>query len=480
MSVPFLSISAISADIISPNTEWAAYANQKTVMTQTDLIIGPIVFVFIMTYAILYYATIRDNTLKKLYFPALILKLAGGIAMGLVYQTHYGIGDTFNYYFHASLMYEAFSKSPELWFKLMTWSGDEINSHAETVYYGQNMFWEYDPHAFFLIRIASLFGLVCMHNYAGISFLMTAFSFYGLVSVYRVFTYFYPSIKRQIGLVVFFIPSVLMWTSGLLKDTVALTGICFIVKAFFDIFIIRKRILSNLILLLFFVWVVLQLRPFIVFMLAPPFLLWFFYNKIDRIRPNWFRYLSIPLFTTTIILGGYATVMLTGIGSGIINGAPGRIYASATWIASVGERMGGSVYTLGDIQPTWASIISLFPKAVNVSLFRPYLWEVKSFLMVFSALESFFILLLFLRVLYKRGVLGILEDITTQPMVNVMITFSILSAFIIGVGTWNFGSLIRYKATFIIFFLSALIIMLNRAKVYREQPKSQQHSQQPN
>ena len=61
--------------------------------------------------------------------------------------------------------------------------------------------------------------------------------------------------------------------------------------------------------------------------------------------------------------------------------------------AEITEKQGGSGYTLGDFDYSPSGMIRKIPLAINVSLFRPYLWEVKNPVMLLSAIESLVFLL---------------------------------------------------------------------------------------
>src|SRR5690606_11975406 len=64
-------------------------------------------------------------------------------------------------------------------------------------------------------------------------------------------------------------------------------------------------------------------------------------------------------------------------------------------------RDAGSGYTLGELDGTWSSMVRLAPQAINVSLFRPYLWEVKNPLMFMAAVESLFLIMLTIYVVFR-------------------------------------------------------------------------------
>ncbi len=125
-------------------------------------------------------------------------------------------------------------------------------------------------------------------------------------------------------------------------------------------------------------------------------------------------------------------------------------------------REAGSGYALGELDGTFGSMVRLAPQAINVSLFRPYFWEVKNPLMLMSAVESFFLLGFAIYVLVKKksSVLSAFAD----PNVIFAMVFSLSFAFAVGVSTFNFGTLARYKIPLLPFFLTGLIIILDYSK----------------
>jgi hypothetical protein len=122
-----------------------------------------------------------------------------------------------------------------------------------------------------------------------------------------------------------------------------------------------------------------------------------------------------------------------------------------------GARQGdGSGYTLGNLDGTWQSMILLAPSAINVSLFRPYFWEVNNPLMALSAIESFVALLFTIFVLFR-----VRTEIFSYLRSEVIfcIVFALIFAFGVGISTYNFGTLSRYKVPLLPFYWSALVII---------------------
>ena len=86
--------------------------------------------------------------------------------------------------------------------------------------------------------------------------------------------------------------------------------------------------------------------------------------------------------------------------------------------------------------------------------------------MLISAVESFAILLLTLYILfYARSVL---HRVITNPLLLFCILFSLTFAFAVGVSTFNFGTLVRYKIPMIPFYIIALGEVYCQAKSFKK------------
>jgi hypothetical protein len=124
----------------------------------------------------------------------------------------------------------------------------------------------------------------------------------------------------------------------------------------------------------------------------------------------------------------------------------------------------GSGYTLGELDGSFNSMIKLAPQAINVSLFRPYLWEVNNPLMLLSGMESLVFLILTLILVFKYR-LSALKSLR-NPDISFSFVFSLIFAFAVGVSSFNFGTLSRYKIPLLPFYAVALVLTF-----YENKPK---------
>ena len=123
------------------------------------------------------------------------------------------------------------------------------------------------------------------------------------------------------------------------------------------------------------------------------------------------------------------------------------------------EYYGGSSFDIGDYDGTAGGILPLFFPALNAGLFRPFLWEGKSVVLLMAALENTFLLGFTIYILFKTRVKGTFKIIAQNPLLLFCVIFAVLFAFMIGLTTSNFGALVRFKIPIIPFFLSTLFIV---------------------
>ena len=427
-------------------------------MKLIDFLIAPITFSILIIIAYAIRAAFADQETKHYFFPALLLKMMGAIGVGLIYQFYYGGGDTFSYYTHgAAHIVDAFYDNFSAGFKLLTAQGE---FDAETYKYASKIWMYRDPTSYFVVRIASVFGVLTYNSYAGTALLFAFFSFWGLWMMYQSFCTIYPELKLHFAVAIFFIPTVFFWGSGILKDTITLGATGFLVYSFIQIFFERKKLLWNSLLFLLSIYIITSIKLYIFLCLMPALILWYFFYRIGQIRSIVARILIAPFLLT---LGGGAAFFVA-----LKAGEENKRYA-LDQIAETAQvtaydirywtgKDAGSGYSLGELDGTFTSMIRLTPQAINVSLFRPYIWEVNNPLMLLSALEALFLLGLTIRLFYRNKFVHITQSIRS-PIVLFCLIFAIIFAFAVGISTYNFGTLSRYRIVMIPFYILAVFIL---------------------
>jgi hypothetical protein len=431
-------------------------------MEQKDLIVTPLLLILIYCVAYFLRPFVTDSLTRRYFFPALTVKLIGAIALGVVYQFYYGGGDTFSFHTHGSRhIWQAFMDSPGAGMKLFF--SDRVNQTGIYKYSSQIYFFR-DSQSYMIVRIAALFDLITFSTYSATALLFALLSFTGMWMFFLTFYKQYTHLHFRLAIAALFIPSVFFWGSGILKDSITLACIGIATYQFYRIFFERKVSFTTVVMLLISLYLIFSIRKFVLQAYLPAVIVWIFARYFSGIRSLVLKIILIPMLAIVVAISAYFAILKIGQDDArysidkIANTAKVTAYDIRYWSG----REAGSGYSLGDLDGSLGSVVRLAPQAVNVSLFRPYLWEVRNPLMLMSAFESFLLSILFVYVIIRKKALFV--EAFSDPNVLFTMIFAISFAFAVGVSTFNFGTLARYKIPILPFFLTALILILDYRK----------------
>ncbi len=427
-------------------------------MTSQDFIVTPIILLLLYGVAFLFRGSATDSITRRYFIPALTVRFVGAIALGMVYQFYYGGGDTFNFYNGgAKWIWRAFTDSPILGLKMIF--TNHANPDIDLFRYWDNIWYKRDAASYFVARIAGFFDLFTFHTYSATACCFAFFSFIGLWAMFMSFYRAFPPIHQRLAIAILFVPSVFFWGSGLLKDTLTIGALGWANYALLNIFEFRRRILFSVIILIFTSWLIISLKIYILLSLIAAVSVWLFYRYTASIDNPVIKVMAMPVLLLVALGTGY--LALDQISSIDSRYALDNIAKTAQITAydiryGWGARLGtNSGYTLGELDGSFGSLLRVAPQAVAVSLFRPFLWEVRNPLMLISALESLIITFLTLRLLIQ----GRFKRLTQAPVLILCLTFAIIFAFAVGVSTYNFGTLARYKIPLLPYYFTMLAVL---------------------
>jgi hypothetical protein len=413
-------------------------------METRDLVVTPVIIVLVYMVAFIIRPFVTDDINRGYFFPALTFKIIGAIALGFIYQFYYGGGDTFNYHTYGSRhVWDAIISAPYDGIKLLFVDGSEPPPPG-TYPYASKIIFFHDPSSYFVIRVAALFDLFTFSSYSATAVLFATLSFFGMWLFFLAFYEAYPHLHKWIATAAFFIPSVFFWGSGLLKDTITLGCLAGATYAVVKLFVTREIRIHNILLLLVCAYVIFGIKKYILLCYLPAMLMWIFAGNFTRIKSMAVKVMLVPFVGAAIIAIGYFAVVKIGEDDPrySIDKIAMTARITAYDIGFYTGRDAGSGYSLGELDGTFNGMIKLAPQAINVSLFRPYLWEVRNPLMLLAALESFAFLILTIYAFYRsRRVIG---RAFGDPTILFCFIFSLTFAFAVGVSTFNFGTLTRY------------------------------------
>src|SRR5690606_16025006 len=195
----------------------------------------------------------------------------------------------------------------------------------------------------------------------------------------------------------------------------------------------KQGILKHLLFILIASWILLSTKNYIFYTFFAAFIIWGIYSFIANRTSPIIKFL-VKFFLAIVLLGFFIYFFLVpdnpiqeSFMAGLTKGE------NLQELMTIANQMdGGTGYTLPQIEfSAWGFIKSFF-SSLNVTLFRPYVWETENVLMLLSSFESFFILILAVTVILKGGVGRFSRLGKDYPVVLFMLVFSFIFSPIVG------------------------------------------------
>lgn len=394
----------------------------------------------------------------KYFLSGLAIKIIGALSLALIYVLYYKGGDTLGYFHDALCWNRLLIQNPAAFFQVFK-EGTNIDNYF---YFSQSTglpIYYKATDTINVVRLAFLATFFGANSFLVASILFAVVSFGGIWKMYRVFVSEFPALYKELAFAFLFIPSVVFWGSGILKDTITLSCVGYFFSSFYTLFIKRTNILSNLFILLVSSLLILSIKPYIFIALLPGVLIWTVNNYVSRIQGSFVRATATPVFL--IISSAFAYIILL-----MLSGQLGQYTldnllekAVVTQVDLKADYYRGNSFDIGNLEPTVGSLLRHSHLAIEASLFRPYLWEANNLVMFLSGAENLWFLFFTLVILFKTKVVGVFPYFVRHHLLTFSLTFSIFFAFAVGVSTSNFGSLVRYRIPILPFYIASLYII---------------------
>jgi hypothetical protein len=410
------------------------------------------------------------HPLRRYYLPGLYVKFAGVIFIALVYQYYYGEGDTFFFFDHARIINSALDDSFSSWIRLLLRTSPD--EHPELYEYTSQLTFYRDKSSYTVASITAVLGVFTGTTYMPTALLFAYLAYTGIWAMYKTFANIYPKLHKELAWAFLFIPSTVVWGSAIFKDTICMFGLGWMVYTTFRIFINRDFSLRNVFMLAFCFYLIGIIKVYILLAFLPSLSLWLLLTYSHRVQPAALRVLISAGFIGVVAAGFFffSQQFSKELNRYSLERVAYTSQVTRGWITyASGEE--GSAYDLGEFEPTVGGMMSKFPAAVAVTLYRPFLWESRKVIVLLSALEALVFVLLTLYVLFRNGPGNIFTGFSKDPNIIFCLIFSLIFAFAVGISTYNFGSLSRYKIPCLPFYATFLILLTNKKNEFtRKQP----------
>jgi hypothetical protein len=289
-------------------------------------------------------------------------------------------------------------------------------------------------------------------------FFVTGLALFGALNIYRAANDAYPEcspVRMFVATVLF--PSVAFWTSALHKEAFAIAGIGALLAGWRSAY--HKKIRA-------FVYAPMGLTLLFLFRApaVPPLVLglavFFAWDRLQKSRG------ADLVLLGPVYLVATAVALLLGMAA-MSRFAPSYALDRVQNTVATSQRAwstvtGGSSFAPEDAVPdSVGGQIARLPLALLNALFRPQLFDVNNIAALISALEMTTITYLNYSAVRRHGFGALVARIQRSPFLLMCMVVTVAGCTMVGLVTFNFGSLARYRVPFLPFY-GALVIALTQ------------------
>jgi hypothetical protein len=439
-------------------------------VTLSDIIFTFLIVLLMILGAFIYQKNkITKDSRYRFFTVGFIVKIFSVLAFCTIYLTVYG-GDTLSYFHNMQVLNHLLLKNPNEYFDIIINGIDGTSLYYFTHDTGMPSYMWKDSSSFFVSRLLSPLALISGNSFLVSSVLVAGISYYGSWKLFFFLSEKHPALTKEMAISALFIPSVLFWGSGIMKDTIIVFCMSFaLITA--DRMVQLKINAKNMLIFIFCAWLILIIKPYIVVALLPTIFIWMGYNQFKKIKHKMIKYVITPFVIAGVFGGILFTYSRLAQDLGKYSDFDSMINRAKVVQEDLlrAEQYGENNFYIGEITGTVANMLELFPQALMAGLFRPYIWEAGNIFMLISGVENLIILLLVIAVFFKRKIGKVFHLIGDDPFLLGLMVFVIFLAFGIGLSTSNFGALVRYRIPLMPLLIASMFILRYYYKQHMKQ-----------
>lgn len=301
-----------------------------------------------------------------------------------------------------------------------------------------------------IIRYLSIINHINFGSYF-ISVLYTLFlSFLGIFMIFKILVLHFSGKRWMFYFAIFYTPSLLFWTSGLLKESLLIFLIGLVINCGYFALLKRKPIPRILLVLVGFC-LIFNLRAIIAILMIISLLPFVFNLKFKKWNPVTTYFIMFFLVVTFVSESG----KIRGI-----NFWDEINQKRTEFIAQANDDKSGSLFSNelygNTAKDKFRAVGSAF---INV-IFRPFPNEIHNISSLLAFIESSILILLFVGLSFFIDIQKIHINLLLM-----LLSFSLSYMLIIGLSTPISGAISRYKSIPLLFFEIAIIISINSKNI---------------
>ncbi len=387
----------------------------------------------------------RQTALRLAYWPGLVLKLLAGWLLGWLYYNYYGQGDTLEFYNYATQLAEAAGQAPGHYIQFL-FGFDAGPFDAQLPQLAQAA-----PRVLFFVKILSVVAVLTGSQYWLMGLYLSLFSFLGMFYLAIVMHRHLNSRPVPLALAFLFFPSVVFWSSGVLKESLMVGLLGFAIGAFITFYQAKKANWLYLVLVGILVWLLFNFKYYYAAVLVPVLVTAYTIkvlqanNEVLRHKPGimlrfWFLVFIVLLLVASSL---HPNLQPANFLQAIVTNHNLTLEASQPH----------SMVHFYELQPTWGSVLLNAPLALCTGLFRPTIIEAATMTHVPAAVDNTLVLVLVFMAIwqYKRW-----KPLKLTPLLVGLFVYCGVLAIFLSLSAPNLGAIFRYRVGYMPLFVYLL------------------------
>ena len=402
---------------------WLRFRNFKPVVTIALFNLKFLTGIFIWCIYTFYYKDVQNNDVHKFYSDAVVLRNVASEAPGDFVQIISGVGSN-------DARFDKYYADMKNW-----------KRNFDEAPFNENQT---------IIKLNALLMFVSLHVYFVHILFMCFISLLGWVLLTNAILKFAPQANAVFAIPVMLLPSVLFWTSGVMKEPVLVLGL--------GVFMLgllsfgtgdRGKNVKALAVLVAGAFIIILIKFFVLVCLIPAVIAFLILRQNQNTITIFLKYGVVNLLLLLAAFNINHLIPRLDLQQMLVNKQMHSVKEASYFKA-------GSRIDIPALDNSASSIIETAPVGIWNTITRPYLWEGKNIMMLASGAENVLIVLFMITCLAFSD----LKNLKQLNLLLFLINFALAYFALIGICTPVLGNLVRYRAPVLPVFLFAFVLVL--------------------
>ncbi|MBK8353732.1 MAG: hypothetical protein IPL21_19395 [Saprospirales bacterium] len=407
-------------------------------------IVTPLVFFMILLLVINSKRYFKSASISKnVLLIGFSLKAFSAILFGYLFKTRMlSGGDTYVYFDDANIVHSAMLQNPFIYLKLLIGFNDFTPVPSIMQPYTETMHFWFDSSNYFVVRVNAFIRLFSFGVYNVHAIIFSFLSFFGTYNLYLFFENKVYS-KKMLQFILFGIPSIVFWTSGVHKEALVIFSLGIILYNL-DFILKGNYTRRNLFLTIIGLVLLGYIRIYLLAFMMPLISGILFYSKFEFKKPS-----SVSIYLITIIACFLLLVFMD------------TVYPKFNFVQEFLVRRtyflnspGNMTFSVEHVPHNISGSLLLIWEAIINPFVRPFPSDCSNILPILASVETYLILFIIVILLFSAN----FKSIISNPYAMFCILFGFSTLFLIGLIVNNSGAIVRYRSIAIPFLLIGLCL----------------------